>query len=251
MNKKGLFFHWIILFALISSLILVIFLLPKGEIIGKKSLAFNYLLTQEEYFNIFIKENAEQAARDSIKELALNGGFLDISPCGQFSKINLWNKKEQNCFPTDFKNDFSQLFNQKINNLIKHFPKRFSQGEYEILVKVPQIKYNLIFAGDSLSGLTSQRVELGLMEGDQYLASYYFTPSFSISFNPYFEDYLYLKNMAILLLQCNNFSCINETRKQNNLEFCFLPEDFNQTKQIAFCLTKIYDYQFALDFSED
>ncbi len=236
-NKKGLFFHWVILGMILAvGLFLAItnrFTL-KQEPPGKWSTNFivNTLLPAEiDLLNN--DQQAREAAWEVIKQLASKGGFAGDSDCGQVAQINLWNSADRWCIP---------LVKDVARNLVES--------------KISQT--NVAFIGTMLLANGERKVIVPPGKAKQ---RYEYKTDIAVNLAYSFDEYAFLEQQARLLVKnCANSpnlrQCLTE-KKEPSWHQC---EEETVGKVGLFCVPspnnyfingQLVVYKFGLQFGEE
>lgn len=245
MDKKGAVIHWI-LFAVLGAigLFTIISMNPETrERPGEWPLHFlqeNYFPAEQEQLKIEIK--ARQIGQESVLELAVKGGFLDVSPCGADAGINQYNDGKKWCWP-DVQNNGQQLVGLRLKST---FPG--------LTFSPVQFKDRMMMTKGSILEVTASN------------ASYSYSTSFAVDLGYSLGEYYQLFRQAeILVNNCQQQNELNKCvdgKKPTGWQVCREVQEDNSSKVLVFCvdsqsqgfysskgdLVKV-KYRFGLDFS--
>jgi len=205
--------------------------LPGTLVKGENQLNFlqlNYLEAEKELLKTEII--ATNIGREVSFSLAQQGGFNQdsISPCGQISGINLWNKGAQSCFP-------------EVKQIARDLAlQRLSQA-------LPTDSFSEVgFIGGAFFG-NGSKVEIKSLN-----SKYTFRNSFSVPLNYYFEDYArFFADAQQMISSCRDRTdlreCITEVKpsywKFGSCSAEFFPET---GRSIPFCVQSPLQSKFSL-----
>jgi hypothetical protein len=254
MNQKGAMFHWIFFIVLLA--LAVFFMYNNKDVLnvgvkGEWSTDFlteNYLPAKK----ILLENNvlAKETATETFFELAGNGGFSKdtSSECGKYGGANLWNEKNNNCFP----------------NVGDSFSLAMSKN---LQLKSNKAFWNVMFNENFISGKGDTNV---IIDGDN---EYRFNDGFATQLFYKMEDYDTLFGRTVeLLSKCDQAASADllknclDTEKPTSWEYgdCQNPNYVEQDRKIKFCAISPYNiyltnsasgqkelviYNFALDFT--
>ena len=229
MNKKAAVLHWIFFGILLA---LATFTIFKGSVqLGTKGewhydfLVDNYLESEK---NILEQDiDAKKIGLEIIQELAKGGGFLEENECGVHKQNNLWNNKDNWCFPTID----ASLTKISLINFKELFPDR----------KIVSFGYD----GDYYFG----KGEMLTLKKEAN--SYTYQDSFYVDLEYSFDEYLILEQEAKALRNfCQSSSNLKECLEVRGPHWKYCSGEFEaEDRAVAFCVDKTVTYKLALDFT--
>lgn len=249
MNKKGSVLFFVII-VMLAGFLLFLSLNNKSVlptiIKGQWQIDFleqNYLPAKKAMLAQDIM--ARDVGVSTIQHLASKGGFSEESPCGMLDGRNLWNIKDQFCFPDALNN---------AKNMAGELLKDKKSGEKYLNL---DFHNNLFTAGGDSQVIQSE------------LGRYTFSGGFAVDVRYDFAEYQQLKQEAAnLVLACREEeqlqSCLEEQREEEwNFADCEQDEFVEDDHKVAFCIksprkTSYFaeghkliplQYNLALDFS--
>lgn len=245
MNKRGAILHWI-LFGVLLALGIFLFADKTGFVSTEPVaswqldfLTYNYLEAEKQ---ILKTSSIAQPIGSSIAlQLAGGGGFAHPSACGQIEGINVWNTKDQTCFPDEITAAqelatatlTTQMPGKKFSSLGFASTFFYGKGEKET-IRTPYARYT-------------------------------FDNSFYVDIGYYFDEYYQIKQEAqSLLVWCkgeNAAACVTEKKPAHwHYQSCDadvpIPEG---TTEMVFCVQspvkakvngELVRYHFGLDFGK-
>ncbi len=238
MNKKGTVIHWIV-FGIVLAVGLFFSLFIKfdtgGKIKGEWQMDFlqnNVLPTEAKLAGI--DAAARKVAVKTAKELALDGGFKEASPCGQFNKVNRWNVVDRWCLP-EVEQNFISMAEEKLSGVLP-------------ILKSLKIKV----AGGRLRGEAEKVVVLSKD------AKYVYDPSFVVDIGSSLQEYQKVQREARSLVDgCRNrrdlATCVREKEEHWKYISCTDEQPIpNEQGLLSFCVesgSKGIGYNITLDFT--
>ena len=239
-DKKGSYFHWIVLFGLMSAVAIFLFF-GRTEIVsgpsvkGEWQLDFlknNYLPAEKDLLDYDIA--ARKIGRETIAEIAQNGGYSsgETSACGKNSdNVNFWNDADTVCFP-QAQEPAESLALEKIN-------KKFPDNEFSSVMFTEKL-----FLGNG------QKNEI---TADN--AKYIYDTGFAVDVGYSFAEYETLKSEAAILIGLcwdaeNLKDCLDENKGLWKYSSCNLENYRGENRKVSFCYDRNgIEYRFALDFN--
>lgn len=197
MNKRGALFHWIVFGVLAAIGMFFIYTYGTGisqELKGPWQLGMVNLLYRSELDLLQLDAQARGAGWQTIALLAVNGGFVGNSPCGQGKGTRTWNNGEQWCLP-EIKKNAETIFWEKFAELNKQ----------------PFSSLTILGSRISADGKT-KTIKEGILYLQQYTYPYAFSVDLGYSFDEYDEIFAEARKL------------VDDCRNQKDLPTCFKKE---------------------------
>lgn len=231
MNKKATLFHWAI-FGVLLGLGIFLYASNIGSVDVRAKgdwqtdfLMGNFLLAEKEILKTEIL--AKGVVKETTDDLALTGGFKQISPCGIFDTFNLLNKKQKYCFP-DVEKNAIEIAEEKLDGFQLGFNKT-------------------VFFGKGKKKNISSTVGV-----------YSYDHSFAVDMGYSFDEYPLLFSLAAdLVVACRSetdlVTCLDSNKAEEWKYHSCTNERVPTGRMVPFCVSSTYlddlKYYFALDFS--
>jgi len=195
-----------------------------------------------------VDEGARLSGFSSVFEMALNGGFDGISPCGTYEGYNLWSTLDKDCFPSK---------KELENNFINIFKTKFVKYRNILRKKNLLVSYDYFYENGDVIGIASSNF---LYNFTNYGLIRKVNPSFRENIGFDLNNFLYLTEFVNSLNTCEDYSerivydkipeqCIQTRIKQFNQNYpnikifidecgssnVKLSDTFEFDKRIKFC----------------
>jgi len=284
MNKKGTILHWIV-FGLLAAIGLFFLLSVKATINldkGANQLEFLEFYQEVKVVQLHFDELMQGLAVDSVLELADQGGFFENSTCGKLDDYQLWNLRDQYCYPGG-QEDYYLLFNKNLEinkeslftNNSFFLEKNYTYYNYRnilvakrVTVTVPEVSYNEYqYFDKTFSGKTNQILEFETADKN---FKYSEEASFALNFGyDLGSEYQQLGSEIYLLIEtCRNRENLKECLDSEiptywHYTSCDAGSYEEDSRMVKFCINSpngvsVYDYgrgivpieyKLALDFT--
>ncbi len=198
----------ILLFALSSINSKEKVLAGSNEAIGLGQINILKTYQKAEKILLYVDESAKISTKQAIYGLGQKGGYHTTSECGSYLGYNIWNTKDEKCYP-NFKENIKLLVNDNLNKYLESYPDEPNQ-------KIPKT-YELSIHNNNLIGTSLENIEINITkEGpSKGLAGIYsIKPSFNINLNYNLEQYnTIIDNVKDLITLC-------EGKQKDEIEDC-------------------------------
>jgi hypothetical protein len=210
-SKKAMIFHVMMVIVTFTVLLFALSMLDKkyqslGGPIGSKQAEIFNAYAKGENILLYIDQAAKLSAEKAIYDLGQKSGFSLSSSCGVNSRVLLWQKGAQECYP-DIYSNFNILFNQNMDIYLGKYPK----------LNIPKNNYNVLIYNNQLIGTAIEPLTINIYEQIANtnvvpkVATYSIKPSFNIKFSYNTDIYIdAIEQAKILFNDCNQSSDLND-----------------------------------------
>ncbi|KHO45957.1 MAG: hypothetical protein QS98_C0006G0022 [archaeon GW2011_AR3] len=145
---------------------------PEKHEIGERQVQVFKAIQRGERALLYTDLSAMLAVDQAFYDLGVNGGFGEISNCGQYLGTNLWNSKTGYCMP-DSTAEFPLMFNKDFQKILATYD--------DVMISVDNYDYNFDASKNVLAGIATTDVVLpigtpqfqaGTLGGEQIYTAY-------------------------------------------------------------------------------
>jgi D-alanyl-D-alanine dipeptidase len=164
LKKKSMILLYPILIGFVAAIAIFYILNARAqfspEYIGEGSLYLLKASSEAQKALLYIDQSAKLAAYDSINELEKKGLNTD---CGEYLSYDLWNSKEQDCFPDKniIKKNLKEIYGNILDNYLIEYQDLYipiSNYHYQIRQKQKSLE---------IMGYANNHLKIGIKEGAQ------------------------------------------------------------------------------------